>query len=151
MNIFGVRVTATVAHERAIDVVFAIDPRAPEPETESTRHCRFRPSGVGREMLGRIAPRGVPNLARGCESAKCSGSGEKQCRKTRSREIDEIAKPRRRPAEIHKARRTMSHHAVGCVDRFIKHRAGEAAKSQPEGWRDGTIGEILGEAFNRGA
>ena len=49
------------------------------------------------------------------------------------------------------ARGMMADHAVGGVDRLVDRGSRQPADREPEGGRDDAIGEVLGEALNRGA
>src|SRR3984893_14823573 len=44
-----------------VDLDFAIDARAAEPQAERTRECRLGPTGIGGRVSARVAPDGTPS------------------------------------------------------------------------------------------
>ena len=102
-------------------------------------------------MFRRITPSGLARVAGRGDAAEGRCERDEQRGEPCCRQIDEIIKPCRCPAEIRKTRRTMADHAVGRVDRLVKQDADEPADRQPESRRNDGIGKILSEAFDRGA
>ena len=144
----AVGIAAAVAHGRVVDHHAAIDAGTGERKPERARHRGLRPAGVRRAMLPRVAPDRAPRrCAADAPLARTISSADKP----RRRQVDEIVEPGGGEAEVLVARRVVADHAVGGVDRLVGRAAGKPADREPEHRRDDAVGEILGEAFDRGA
>src|SRR5579863_2090611 len=149
-DIGGIGIGAAAAHKRAVDFAVAIDARAAEFEAEGAGHRRLRPTGIRREMFGRIAQSCPYGVARGVEAIKRRRQRQEKCRETRRGEIDEIVESRRGPTEIRQARRAMPHHAIGRIDGLIDQTPGQTAESEIKRWRHDAIRKIFGKTFDCG-
>ena len=79
-----------------------------------------------------------------------AASARHSAAETRGGKVEQIVELRRGPAEGGVALGAVADHAVGGVGGLIGGHAGQAEKQAPDGRGHHTIGEILGEAFDRG-
>src|ERR1700730_10173422 len=134
-----------------VDLDFAIDARAPEPQAERARECPRGPAGMGGRVSAPVAPHGAPRGPGRSFWGEPSRDNDQTGRQPRGTKIDKIVEFRRGEAESRMALRAVTHHAVGGVDRFVASAARKPAERQPESGRDDGVGKILGEALDRGA
>ena len=134
-----------------VDLDFAIDARAAEPQAERARECRLGPAGIGGRVSARVAPHGAPRGPGRSFWGEPSRDNDETGRQPRGTKIDKIVEFRRGEAESRMALRAVTNHAVGGVDRFVASAARKPAERQPESGRDDGVGKILGEALDRGA
>ena len=123
----AVGLAPAVAHVGVFDQRGAVGLRTVELQTQRAGHRAFRPAGIRRTVLRRVAPhraraRSPAKLPARAQAASC----EQQPRQSRRRKIDEIVEPRRRPAERLMPRRAMADHAVRRVDGFVGGKPGQA-------------------------
>src|ERR1700730_1469475 len=149
-NVFGGSLFAR-ADPGVVDLDFAIDARAAEPQAERARECRLRPAGIGGRVSARVVPDGAPRGPGRSFWGEPSRDNDQTGRQPRGTRIDNIVEFRRGEAESRMALRAVTDHAVGGVDRFVASAARKPAKRQPESGRDDGVGKILGEALDRGA
>ena len=89
-----------------------------------------------------------PGLGR-CDPAGQRGGGDDEQRgEPRRRQVDEIVEARGGEAEGFVARRAVTDHAVGGVDRLVGGAAGEPGERHPKRRGDDAVGKILGQAFD---
>jgi hypothetical protein len=93
--------------------------------------------GASRRTARQAAPAAAPLL-----------NDEKERRKTRRRQIDQIVKPRGSPAEGRVAWCAVADHTVGRVDGLVEYRPREPADDHPDDRRYDCIGEIFREALD---
>src|SRR3984893_2169137 len=134
-----------------VDLDFAIDARAPEPQAERARECRLGPAGIGGRVSAPAAPHGAPGARGGSFWGEPSRDNDQTGRQPRGTKIDKIVEFRRGEAESGMSLRAVTNHAVGGVDRFVASAARKPAERQPESGRDDGVGKVLGEALDRGA
>src|ERR1700730_6191397 len=148
-NVFGGSLFAR-ADPGIVDLDFAIDARAPEPQAERARECRLGPAGIGGRVSAPVAPHGAPRGPGRSFWGEPSRDNDQTGRQPRGTKIDKIVEFRRGEAESRMALRAVTKHAVGGVDRFVASAARKPAERQPESGRDDGVGKILGEALDRG-
>src|SRR5205807_4470741 len=102
-----------------VDLDFAIDARAAEPQAERTRECRLGPAGIGGRVSARVAPHGAPRGQGRSFWGEPSRDNDQNGGEPRRTKIGTIVEFRRREAERRMALRAVTNHAVGCVDRFV--------------------------------
>ncbi len=146
----GTRLAAR-ADPGVVDLGFAIDARATEPQAERARECRLGPAGIGGRVSARVAPHSAPRGLWRSLWGEASRDNDKQARYPRGTKIDEVVEIRRGEAKRGMMLRAVADHAVGGVDGLVASAPRQPAECQPKGWRDNTIGKILGEALDRGA
>ena len=99
---------------------------------------------------GVAAHRGQRAAGRGA-GHEGGGGDEEQRREPRGREVQDVVEPRRGAAEVAVAVVEVADHAVGGVHRLVGGAAGQTGEGEPEGRGDDAVGEVLGEALDRGA
>ena len=130
----------------------AIDARPGEREAERAGHGGFGIAGIGRAVTPGVADDRAPGArAAAARLDSAAAATTSSADEPRRRQVDEIVEPRGGPAEGLVARRAMADHAVGGVDRLVDGGAGQARERHPEHRRHDAVGEILGQALDRGA
>jgi hypothetical protein len=139
------------ADPQVVDLNFAIDARAAEPQAERARECRLGPAGIGGRVSAPVAPHRAPRGPGRSSWSEPSRDDDQSGREPRGTKIDKIVEFRRGEAERGMALRAVTNHAVGGVDCFVANAARKPAERQPERGGDDGVGKILGEALDRGA
>src|ERR1700730_14226168 len=102
-----------------VDLDFAIDARAAEPQSKRTSECRLGPAGIGGRVSARGAPHGAPRGKGRSFWGEPSRDNDQKGGEPRGTKIGNIVEFRRGEAESGMALRAVTNHAVGGVDRFV--------------------------------
>src|SRR5947207_6949435 len=136
---------------RILDAFLGIITRPRERQAERARHRRFRPAGVWRMVLFRIAQHRREGAPSSAFAGEYRGDRQQRSAEPCRYDIQQIVKPCRRPAKGAIAHRAVADHAVERVRHLVGEKARQAEQQIPEHRRDDAVAEIFGEAFDRGA
>src|ERR1700722_5446446 len=98
--------------------------------------------------MRRVTPDCARRVPRRCPWDEHGAENEPQRRKTRRRQIDDIVKPRRGPAEGTVPLVPIAYHTVGGFDRLKKPPPNEPPESEPKARRAPTVREVFRQALD---
>ena len=149
-DVGGVGFAPAVSHHGVVDLHAAVRARSRKRQAERAGYRRLGIAGIGRAVSRGVATHRAPRVSGGSLLCQRRGGDEEKRAKARGRQIDQIVKPCRGPAERGVALCAMADHTVGGIDRLVECGAREPANDHPENRRYDRIGEILRQALDGG-
>jgi len=149
-DVGGRGIGRAVAHPGIVDQDVPVGAGAGEAEAEGAGHRGFGPAGIGRAVIFGVMADGAEGGAGIGAGMQGGGGDDEKGGEARGRQVDQIVEPCGGPAEIFVAPGAVADHAVSGVGSFVGGDAGQAEQGAPEDRGDHAIGEVFGEAFDRG-